>query len=201
LNRFICRSRRRVGWCEFSARLFSPLVLAMLNAGHDLSFGRAVAGKLVGDHDAWRSHLLLQELAQQSLGGLLVAAALDQNIEHDPGLVHGAPQPVLHTGDLEHDLVQMPFVANSRPAAPDLVGERLAEFARPLPHRFVANDDAAGRQQLLNHTQPERELEIPPDGVADNLGGKRITGIAGASRCHHPTRLPASVRFRKRAGC
>ena len=25
LNRFICRSRRRVGWCEFSARLFSPL--------------------------------------------------------------------------------------------------------------------------------------------------------------------------------
>ena len=40
------------------------LVLAMLNAGHDLSFGRAVAGKLVGDHDAWRSHLLLQQLAQ-----------------------------------------------------------------------------------------------------------------------------------------
>src|SRR6201993_3697012 len=40
-----------------------PLVLAMLNAGHDLSFGRAVAGKLVGDHDAGRSHLLFQQLA------------------------------------------------------------------------------------------------------------------------------------------
>jgi hypothetical protein len=25
VNRFICRSRRRVGWCEFSARLFKPL--------------------------------------------------------------------------------------------------------------------------------------------------------------------------------
>jgi hypothetical protein len=25
LNCFICRSRRRVGWCEFSALLFSPL--------------------------------------------------------------------------------------------------------------------------------------------------------------------------------
>jgi hypothetical protein len=72
-----------------------PLVLAMLNAGHNLSFGRAVAGKLVGNHDAWRSHLLLQELAQQPLGRVLVAASLDQNIEHDPGLVHGAPQPVL----------------------------------------------------------------------------------------------------------
>jgi hypothetical protein len=62
----------------------------MLNAGHDLSFGRAVAGQLDGNR------------------------VLDQNIEHDPGLVHGAPLPVLRTGDLEHDLVQMPSVANSR---------------------------------------------------------------------------------------
>ena len=81
------------------------LVLAMLDARHDLSSGRAVAGKLVGDHDAWRPHLLFQQLAQQPLGRLLVASALDQNIEHDPGLVHGAPQPVLYTSDLEHDLI------------------------------------------------------------------------------------------------
>jgi len=79
--------------------------------------------------------------------------------------------------------------------------ELLAEFARPLPHRFVANDDAAGRQQFLYHTQPEREPEIQPHGMADNLGGEPITGIAGASRCHHPTRLPTPVRFRKRARC
>ena len=45
---------------------------------------------------------------------------------------------------------------------------------------------------------PEREPEIQPDGVADNLGGEPITGIAGAGRCHHPTRLPTPVRFRKR---
>src|ERR1700746_2936813 len=110
------------------------------------------------------------------------------------------PQPVLRTGDLEHHLVQMPFVANSRQAATDLVGERLAEFARPLPHRFVANDDAASRQQLLNHTQPEREPEIQPDGVADNLRGEPISDIAGASRLLPPPRLPTAVRFRKRAG-
>jgi hypothetical protein len=73
---------------------------------------------------------------------------LDQNIEHDPRLVHGAPQPVLRTGDLEHDFVQMPFVADAR----EPVGERLAKFARPLPYGFVAHNDAAGGQQLLNHT-------------------------------------------------
>ena len=73
-----------------------PLVLAMLNAGHDLAFGRAIAGKFVGDHDAWRSHLLLQQLAQQPLRRLFVASALDQNIEHDPGLVYGATASASH---------------------------------------------------------------------------------------------------------
>src|SRR5262249_47554206 len=35
---------------------------------------------------------------------------------------------------------------------------------------FVADDDAAGRQQLLNHVKPERETEIQPNGMADDLG-------------------------------
>ena len=65
---------------------------------------------------------------------------------------------MLYPGDFEHNLIPMPFVTNSRQAATDLVGEMLAEFARLLPHGFVADDDAAGRQQL--HAQPEREAEI-----------------------------------------
>ena len=114
--------------------------------------------------------------------------------------IDGAPQPVLHTGDFEHHLVQMPLVADAREPATDSVGERLAKFARPLPHRFVANSDAASSQQLLDHSQPEREPEIQPDGVADDLDGEPIAGIAGASRCHHPTRLPIPMRYRKRPG-
>src|SRR5215472_9093440 len=45
LNCFICRSRRRVGWCEFSALLFSPLCWRCSMPGHDLAFGRAIAGQ------------------------------------------------------------------------------------------------------------------------------------------------------------
>src|SRR3984893_18464756 len=37
----------------------------------------------------------------------------------------------------------MPFVANPRKAATDLVGNLLAELARPLSDGFVADDDAA----------------------------------------------------------
>jgi hypothetical protein len=47
----------------------------------------------------------------------------------------------------------MPFVANPRKAATDLVGKLLAELARPLSDGFVADDNAAGRQQLLHHAE------------------------------------------------
>src|SRR6516164_10314971 len=132
----------------------------MLSGGHDLSLCRAVASELIGDHDTGWPHLPFQQLAQQPLRRALVAAALDQDVEHDAGLVHGSPQPVLYPGDFEHDLIQVPFVAATRQAATDLVGELLANFARPRSHRFVADDDAAGGQQFLDHTQPKREPKI-----------------------------------------
>src|SRR5438132_8788383 len=91
----------------------------------------------------------------------------------------------------------MPLVANPRKATTDLIGELLAEFARPLPHGFVADDDAAGGEQLINHAETQREAEIQPYGMADNLGRKPIAGIAEASECRHPTRLPILVCRRK----
>ena len=92
----------------------------------------------------------------------------------------------------------MPFVADPGKAATDLVGEMLTKLARPLSDGFVGDDDTAGRQQLLNHAKPERETEIQPNGMADDLGREPIPGIAGASRCPHPTRLLALICRRKR---
>ena len=87
----------------------------------------------------------------------------------------------------------MPFVAKPRQPTTDPVCELLAKFARPLPHRFVADDDAAGGQQLLDHTQPEREPKIQPDGVADDLGGEPVPGIGREqlSSSHPTTHLDA----------
>ena len=73
----------------------------------------------------------------------------------------------------------MPLVADPGKAATDLVGERLTELARPVSDGLVADDNAAGRQQLLHHAQPERETEIQPDGMADDLG--REPGMAGSA--------------------
>src|SRR4051812_46090726 len=71
----------------------------MLDRGHHLTLGGAVAGQLIRDHHTRHASLALQQLAEQALGGLLVAPALDQGVEHDPILVDGPPEPVLLAGD------------------------------------------------------------------------------------------------------
>src|ERR1700720_4954822 len=94
----------------------------------------------------------------------------------------------------------MPLVANPGQAATNLVGEALAELARPLPHGFVADHDAARGQQLLHHAQPEWKAEIQPHGMADNLGWKPMALVAGASGGRHSTRLSAPVSQRNPEG-
>jgi hypothetical protein len=105
-----------------------------------------------------------------------------------------------HPGNLEHDLIKMPFVADPRKATTDPVGELLTELARSLSYSFMTDDDATGGQQLLHHAEAEREAEIQPDAVADDLGREPIPGVAGASACRHPTRLLTPVCRRKREG-
>src|SRR4051812_37404943 len=75
----------------------------------------------------------------------------------------------------------------------------LAELARPLPHGLVADDDAASREDLLNHAQAEQEPKVQPNRVADDLGRKSVVGIAGANGRRHPVRLSALRPIRKPA--
>jgi hypothetical protein len=110
------------------------LVLAVLDAGHQLPLRCAAAAELISDHHARRPALPHQQLAQQAPGCVLVAPALDQHVEHNPGLVDRAPQPVLDPGNLDDDLIEMPLVPGAGQPPPDPAGELLAELERPLPH-------------------------------------------------------------------
>src|SRR3954453_23789234 len=121
-------------------------MLPVLDTGHDLPFCCPITPPLFGDHDAGRPLLLLQQLPKEPLGGLLITSALDQHVEHHPGLVNCAPEPMLHPGDLDDYLVEVPFVANAGQPALDLTGKCLAELERPLPHGLVADDGAACSQ-------------------------------------------------------
>ena len=107
------------------------------------------------------------------------AAALNQDIEHDPVLVDSTPSPMLPTGDADRDLIEMPLVSCCRKAPADLVCKVLTELHCPLPHRLMADLDASSRQYLLNHAQAERKPEIQPDSMADHLSRVAVAGITG----------------------
>jgi hypothetical protein len=77
------------------------------------------------------------------------------------------------------------------------VGETLAEFEYPLPHRFMADDDAAGSQQLLDHAQPEGNTKYSQTAWPMISAGNRYP-VWRASGGHHPTRLLTPIRRRKR---
>src|SRR3954469_5145975 len=125
-----------------------PFVLTflspMLPRGHHLTLRGPVAGQLVRDHDTRGPALLLEQLAEQSLGGPLVPPLLDENVEHNPILVDRPPEPVLLSPDHQAHFVEVPLVTRTGQPAPDLVGEVLPELARPLPYGLMAQVDAAG---------------------------------------------------------
>src|SRR5271167_1364338 len=170
--------------------VIETLVLAMLDPGHDLALGRGVALQLVGDEHTRGSTLLLEELSEQAFGSLLVAPALNQDIENEAMLVDGTPEPMLFPGDADDDFIQVPFVATARRSLTDAVGEFPPEFEAPLPDRLVGYRDAAGGQHLLDHAQAQREPKIQPYRVADDLGGVAMAGVNRVSKRRHPAHLP-----------
>src|SRR5919206_1813742 len=117
---------------------------------------------------------------------------LTKDGDHTPMLVDAPPQPVLLAADHQTHFVQVPLVSRTGQPTPDLVGEVLAELARPLAHGLMADEDAAGGQHLFDHAQAQGKAEIEPDCVADDLGWEAMTGIAVTGGCRHPARLPAA---------
>jgi hypothetical protein len=81
----ISKDGRSYAWFDHQA--VTIIVLPMLDPRHDLPLGCGVALQLVGHEHTRRSTLLLEELAEQAFGGLLVAPTLDKNIENEAVLV------------------------------------------------------------------------------------------------------------------
>src|SRR3954451_17905965 len=93
----------------------------------------------------------------------------------------------------------MLLVSRTGEPAPDLVGEALAELARPLAHGLVAHVDAVPGQHLFHHAQAEWKTEVVPHGVANNFARKAVSSVgrlgAGSHAGHLPVpALPAKPR-------
>ena len=92
-------------------------------------------------------------------------------------LVDRAPEVMQRAVDPEEDLIQMPDVARLRPASAEPLGELRAELSAPAADALVRHRYAPLRQDELDVAQAQAEHVVQPDGVADDLGGKPVTGV------------------------
>ena len=122
---------------------------------------------------------------------------LDLDVENDAVLIDGAPEPVWLAGDRDDDLIHMPFVAASRRALADLIGECLAELLPPLAHGLVGHANPARRQHFFDHAKAQGKPEIEPNRMADDLQRKAMALVERVAGCRHGGRIAARPHFNR----
>jgi hypothetical protein len=65
--------------------------LSMFNLGKQIAPGRAVASKFIGDDHARDILKSLQQSLEEAFGGVRIPPWLNEDVEHDTVLIHGAP--------------------------------------------------------------------------------------------------------------
>lgn len=78
---------------------------------------------------------------------------------------------------------------------------RRDRILRPQPDGLVRDSDPTGSQQVLNHSQAQRETEIEPNRMGDDLTGIAMPTVKRISICHAPSshsglHIPLSLRCR-----
>src|ERR1700709_2505190 len=107
-----------------------------------MTLGDAIAAQLVGHNHPRLILPTRQQPFEEALGCLAIAPRLNEDIEHHAILIDGAPEIVLHALDADEDLVHVPLVARSWPAASQAIGGRRGGIFSPPPHPLVGEDSA-----------------------------------------------------------
>jgi hypothetical protein len=125
-----------------------------------LPLRRGVAAQSVGDEALRLVFEAGEQALEEALGCRGVPAVLDQDIEHHPAPVDGAPEVVQFTPDAQQNLVEVPGVARPWPPAPQPRREVLAELQASAPDALVRDGDAAFRQDELDNSQAEPMSDV-----------------------------------------
>ena len=135
-------------------------MLPMFHPGQELMHGRPVAFQFVRDDHPRHIGQPFQELAEESLRCLLVATALDENIQDIAILVDGPPQVVAFAMDGQKDLVPVPLITGSGAPPTEPIGIGLPKFPAPIPHRFIGQDYTALGHQLFDVPVAEAKAKV-----------------------------------------
>ena len=156
----------------------------MPDIGQDCSLSDTIAAQAISDEASGPVSQPMQQALKETLGGCPVPPILYQDVEHDPVLVHRAPQIVQYAPDADEHLIKVPGISGLRPSPAQSPGEVRTELQAPKPNAFVGHYDAAFGQDKLDVAQAEAEDVIQPDGMADDLGRKPMPRIRGGLECH-----------------
>src|SRR5215472_12028411 len=130
-------------------------------AWQDRSTGSSIAFQLVGDDPEWLLALTAQQSAKEPLGCTLIAARLQQNIDHITILIHGTPKILLLPVDSDEEFVQIPGITEASLFLLKTSGIIGSEFPAPLPNGFVRDDDSAFGQKIFHITKAQTEAGPP----------------------------------------
>ena len=108
----------------------------------DFPDGRPVTPKLIGVNDLWEV-MLTQEPSQEGLRGFSVSVSLEENIEHEPVLVHCSPEPVADAIDARTDLVHMPPGTPAGFLVTQVFRKQRPELDTPFAQGLMAHLNAA----------------------------------------------------------
>ncbi len=162
------------------------LIGAVKHRRHHRATGGRVTAQRVGDQASRHVPLGLQQLAKESHRGVPISSRLHEDVEDVTGLIHGAPQVLLATLDRDEHLVEMPGVSEPATSAPSSARILRTEPPTPLPDGLIGDVDTPAGQHVLHVSEAEREAMIEPHRVADDVGWKPVSAVAG-----HAVTLPA----------
>src|SRR5437867_1469880 len=148
------------------------LVSSMRGVGQQFSARRTVAGEPVRHHHARRIPQTSQSLLKKLSSSLLVSTWLHKDIESAAILINRTPQILQATADAEVHLVEMPRIAQLSTSSTNAFGVVLTELVAPGSDRLIRHHHAALGHQLLDIPIADRESEIQPNAVADDLRRK-----------------------------
>ena len=148
----------------------------MFNPLQDLAFSGAIGSEFIRHEDSGRVAQTLQQLAKEALDRFLVAAALDQPIEHVAMLINGSPEVVPFASIADKHFVQELLVTGFRPPLEGLGGSP-SEAQAPLADGLVADHDASRREDQFDFAQAEAEAVIQPDRRIDDVSREAVAAV------------------------
>ncbi len=123
------------------------------------SNGSPIADQLVRADRFWNVKFT-EQADQKRSRGFRITVALQQDIEHEPMLVHGPPQTVMDTADGSTDFVHVPAGTGSKFPVTRHLGQERREFGVQLLERVVADLNATLRERARHIPVVEREAVV-----------------------------------------